>query len=157
MSQGVKRAREGGVEALDHHPAPGAQRKQLAELPTLWKRGAEAFGVRGNVRTYPRMAAVIKRNFGVKYPENHMPRMLKKIGWSRQKPRRRATQRDEAALEQWREEDWPTIMQEAEEAGQTVFLPMKRAFACYPALSIPMRRGIRRRCWTCPWAVILAR
>jgi transposase len=34
--------------------------------------------------------------------------ILKKIGWSRQKPRKRAAQRDEKAIVQW-QDDWPTI------------------------------------------------
>src|SRR5947207_3967420 len=124
VSQWMKRGREGGIEALRRHPAPGAKRKlspeQLAELPMVLQRGAEAFGFRGDVWTHARIASVIKQVFGVTYHENHIPRILKKIGWSRQKPQRRASQRDEAAIAHWREDDWPTIMKEAREAGQTI-------------------------------------
>jgi transposase len=98
----MKRARAGGREALRRHPAPGAKSKlnptQIAALPNLLARGAEAYGFRGKVWTHPRIAALIKQKIGVKYHDNHIPRILKKIGWSRQKPRRRATQRDEALL-----------------------------------------------------------
>ncbi len=51
VSQWVKRVHEGGVDALRRHPAPGAKSKltteQLAELPDLLERGAEAYGFRG--------------------------------------------------------------------------------------------------------------
>ena len=105
----MQRGREGGKEALQRHPAPGAKKKlspeQCAELPTVLARCPEAYGFRGDVWTHPRIAAVIKQVFGVKYHANHIPRILKKIGWSRQKPQRRASQRDESAIAQWREED----------------------------------------------------
>src|SRR5262249_2304950 len=124
VSQWVKRVREGGIEALRRHPAPGATPKlspaQLKKLPKVLARGAEAYGFRGNVWTHPRIAAVIQREFGVKYHDNHIPRLLKKIGWSRQKPRRRATQRNETIIERWRKRDWPRLRKEAQEAGQTI-------------------------------------
>jgi transposase len=138
VSQWIQRAREGGVEALHRHPAPGAKSKlipkQLAELPNLLARGAEAYGFRGNVWTHPRIVAIIKQVFGVKYHPNHIPRILYKIGWTRQKPRRRATQRDEAAITQWREEEWPAIRKKAQEAGQTIVFSDEVGFRLLPAV-----------------------
>lgn len=53
VSQWFKKVREQGVEALKHQPPPGAQPKlgaeQRAQLPNLLRRGAEAFGFRGQV------------------------------------------------------------------------------------------------------------
>jgi transposase len=112
VSQWMKRAREGGREALQRHPARGAASKlsleQLARLPEVLARGAEAYGYRGKVWTYERLAAVIAQEFGVKYHPDHMNFILKKIGWSRQKPRRRAKQRNEEAIQQWRT-DWSSV------------------------------------------------
>jgi transposase len=138
VSQWMKRGREGGIEALRRRPAPGAKRKlspeQLAELPIVLSRGAEACGFRGDVWTLPRIASVIKQVFGVKYHENHMPRILKKIGWSRQKPQRRASQREETAIAQWREENWPKIMKEALEGGQTIVFADEAGFRLLPGV-----------------------
>jgi transposase len=39
----------------------------------------------------------------------HVGRLLKALRWSPQKPRRRAQQRDEAAMAQWRDATWPAI------------------------------------------------
>src|SRR5215470_8647966 len=65
VSQWLKRAREGGVDALRRHPAPGQQAKltdeQLAQLPSLLARGAESFGFRGDKWTTRRVAAVIQQ------------------------------------------------------------------------------------------------
>jgi transposase len=113
VSQWVKRGCEGGPEALRHRPPPGARCRlttaQLARLPALLPRGAEAYGFRGQAWTCGRIAAVIQLEFGVSYHPVHVGRLLKAMRWSPQKPARRARQRDEAAITRWREETWPAI------------------------------------------------
>jgi transposase len=51
VSQWRRRARQGGPEALQHHPAPGAPQRltadHLAPLPAWLERGPEAYGCRG--------------------------------------------------------------------------------------------------------------
>jgi transposase len=99
VSQWMKRAREGGVEALKRRIAPGAtprlSEKQRQKLPELLARGAEAHGFRGDVWTCSRVATVIRKEFGVSYHPSHVSRLLKALGQSLQKPERRANQRDE--------------------------------------------------------------
>ena len=113
VSQWMRCAREGGPEALRHRPHPGASRRlspqQLARLPDLLYRGAEAYGFRGQVWTRGRIAAVMRLEFGVSYHPVHVGRLLKALRWSPQKPARRARQRDEVAIARWREESWPAI------------------------------------------------
>jgi transposase len=113
VSQWLRRAREGGVEALRRHPPPGPTPKltteQLALLPQVLERGAEAYGYRGQVWTTKRVAEVIWRTFGVRYHRDHVSRLLRHCGWSRQQPIERATQRDEAAIQQWYNERWPAL------------------------------------------------
>ena len=108
VSQWVSRGKSLGPEALRHRTSPGAPPKlrpeQLAQLPSLLSRGAEAFGFRGQVWTAGRVAAVIKREYGVCYHPTHCSRLLRKIKYSRQKPVERASQRDEAAIKRWREQ-----------------------------------------------------
>lgn len=113
VSQWMKQARAGGVEALRSRPAPGPtprlSQEQLARLPALLAQGAEHFGFRGEVWTRQRVAAVIKDEFGVTYTPTHVGRLLKAIGWSLQKPVERASQRDEAAIARWRIEQWEQV------------------------------------------------
>jgi transposase len=113
VSQWLRRAREGGVEALYSQPPPGPtprlRTEQLAQLPHLLARGAEAFGFIGEVWTAKRVATVIREEFGVRYHPDHVGRLLRAAGWSPQKPIRRATQRDEAAIERWSTERWPAL------------------------------------------------
>jgi transposase len=113
VSQWITRARAEGAEALRRRPRPGAPRLlttgQLDRLPELLHQGAEAYGFRGHVWTCGRIAAVIRQEFDISYHPVHVGRRLKAIGWSPQKPARRARQRDDAAMARWREETWPAL------------------------------------------------
>lgn len=122
VSQWLSRAREGGVEALRSNPAPGPTPKlsdeQLEKLPGLLAKGAMHFGFRENVWTQPRVAWLIQREFGVTYHPAHVGRILKRLGWSRQKPVERATQRDEEAIERWRTEKWLEVEKKPEKKDE---------------------------------------
>ena len=113
VSQWFKKARRQGVEALKHQPPPGATPKlsaeQRAQLPGLLRQGAEAFGFRGQVWTTARVAQMIQQQFGVKYHRAHCSRLLRKLRYSRQKPVQKATQRDEAAIQAWKEQRWDEL------------------------------------------------
>ncbi len=115
VSQWMKRATEEGVEGLKHKPPPGAtprlsetERTKLAEL--LAHHDAEAYGFRGKVWTCERVAELIHREFGVRYHPAHVSRLVRALGLSLQKkPARRADQRDEEAIEHWKENRWPEL------------------------------------------------
>ena len=113
VSQWMKRAREEGVEGLRHKPPPGAtprlSKDERARLPELLAQGAQAHGFRGDVWTCERVAIVIRKEFGVGYHPAHVSRLLKALRQSLQKPQRRANQRDEEAIERWKEERWPSL------------------------------------------------
>jgi transposase len=114
VSQWLKRAREaGGVEGLARRPPPGMtprlSQEQRAQIPPLLAQGAEAHGFRGDVWTAMRVAEVIRRTFGVRYHRDHVSRLLRQLGWSRQQPVERATQRDAEAIRQWYEQRWPAL------------------------------------------------
>lgn len=110
VSQWFKKVQGDGVEALNSRkgggPKPRLNDQQLQQLPGLLEKGAEAFGFRGDVWTRPRVAKVIEREFGVRFTPQHVGNLLRKVGWRRQKPVKRASQRNEVALEQWRAEGW---------------------------------------------------
>lgn len=113
VSQWLKRAREGGREALYTRTPPGVTARLTAEhraqLPTLLTRGAEAYGFVGQVWTARRVAVVIFREFGVRYHPTHVGRLLRALGLSPQKPVVRASKRNEAAVTAFREEQWPSL------------------------------------------------
>jgi transposase len=113
VSQWLKRGREGGEAGLRHQPPPGApprlSSEQRGQLLELLSQGAESWGFQGDVWTQPRVATLIRDWFGVSYHPDHVGRILKACGWSSQKPIHRATQRNEAAIQRWKEERWPQI------------------------------------------------
>jgi transposase len=113
VSGWLKRARAGGIEALRRQPAPGPTPKltdaQRARLPELLAKGAETYGFVGAVWTTKRVAAVIQREFGVRYHPAHVSRLLRQEGLSLQKPLRRASQRDETTITAWRDQTWPAL------------------------------------------------
>jgi transposase len=113
VSQWLKRAREGGIETLRHRKPPGAPPRltweQKTRLPQLLAQGAQSFGFQGDLWTQPRVAEVVRREFGVSYDPSQVGRILKQCGLSLQKPLRRATQRDESAIQRWKEERWPVL------------------------------------------------
>ncbi len=113
VSQWFKKAKTQGVETLRHQPPPGARPKLSpelrAQLPGLLQQGAEAFGFRGQVWTTTRVAQLIKQQFGVSYHPAHCSRLLRNLKWSQQKPIQKATQRDEAAIEAWKERRWDEL------------------------------------------------
>lgn len=113
VSQWLKIGREQGEEGLRGKVAKGPicrlSAEQEAQLPALLDQGAEAHGFRGNVWTTERVAAMIQKQFGVKYHPAHMSRLLKRLGYSLQKPVEKASQRKEEAIAAWKETHWPEL------------------------------------------------
>jgi len=113
VSQWFKKARTQGVQALRHQPPPGAQPRlspeQRAQLPGLLAKGAETFGFRGQVWTTARVAQMIEQQFGVSYHRAHCSRLLRRLKYSLQKPIQKATQRDEATIQNWKEHQWEEL------------------------------------------------
>jgi transposase len=113
VSQWIKAGKAGGETALRARKSTGSPRRLSTEerqrIPGLLERGAESFGFRGDLWTCPRVAKVIERELGVKYHPAHVSRILKELGWTPQKPIRRAKQRKEAEIQSWKTERWPEL------------------------------------------------
>lgn len=105
--------RRGGAEALKVRFSPGRPPKlRVAEkkrLVRLLLRGAMSYGYSTDLWTTARIAEVIKRKFGVVYHPDHIGRLLHSLGWSRQKPEKRAVERDEVEIARWKKKEWPRI------------------------------------------------
>lgn len=105
--------RRGGSTALRATPASGRPplltTKQKKKLVVLLSRGAIAHGYRTELWTTQRIAVLIERRFGVKYHRNHVGKLLHQLGWSHQKPERRAIERNEVAIAQWKQTVWPAV------------------------------------------------
>jgi len=102
-----------GSQGLAARPAPGRPAKldpqQKNQLTQDLLKGARAWGWPTDVWTCPRVAKLIKKRFKVRYHVDHVGRLLRGLGWSPQKPTRRARERDEAAIANWVKTDWPRV------------------------------------------------
>jgi transposase len=138
VSRWLAVAGEGGADALRSRlrvgPAgkllPG-QRELIADF--LW-HGAEAYGFRGDVWTCARVAKVIEEEFAVRYHKGHVSRILKEIGWTPQVPITRAIQRDEEAIQHWRDEVWPELKHRARRQRQTLVFVDESGFYLLPGV-----------------------
>ena len=103
----------GGEEALRVRFSPGRPPKLSARdrrrLTRLLQRGARAHGYATDLWTTERIARLIFREFRVRYHRAHVGRVLHSLGWSVQKPERRALERDEERIARWKSETWPRI------------------------------------------------
>jgi transposase len=91
-----------GALAAKPHPGPRARLTdaQLERLEGLLLEGAKAHGWRDDTWSARRVAALIRRRFGVDYHLEHVRKLLRRrLHWSSQKPQRRAKQRDPAAID----------------------------------------------------------
>src|SRR6266436_9360266 len=117
VSRWVAKARGEGPAALLARPRPGHPAKlnpdQVRLIPDFLGHGAEAYGFRGEVWTCARVAWVIEEEFGVTYHKDHVGRLLQELHWTPQVPIRRAIQRDEEAIQRWRDEVWPELQRRA--------------------------------------------
>ena len=83
---------------------------QFAEVTTALINGAEANGYSTDIWTVPRVAEVIEHITGVAYHPGHVWYLLHDLlGWTWQRPARRAKERDDAAIEQWVRKRWPQL------------------------------------------------
>ena len=100
----------GGVKA---RPTPGRPPKldlaQTMRLEQELLKGAQAAGFATDLWTCPRVGQLIAKRFGVRYHVDHINRLLHGLGWTPQKPERRAQERDEEETQRWIKHTWPRI------------------------------------------------
>ena len=106
--------KEGGKEALQGAGRAGRRPKlsaqQLAEVEAALEKGPTANGYATELWTLARVAEVIERVTGVRYHRGHVWRILREqLGWTRQRPARRAVERDDEAIDRWVRERWPKV------------------------------------------------
>lgn len=105
-----KRLQREGLESLKATNPPGNPSKLLEEhrepLRKILLKGAVAYGYKTDLWTLRRVADVIRKEFGVTYNFRSLGDVLHRMGFSPQKPARRAAERKKAAVQRWLEEQW---------------------------------------------------
>ena len=89
---------------------PKLSPEQLAQVENALIQGAAANGYPNDLWTLPRVAEVIERLSGVSYHPGHVWYILRdQLTWTRQRPARRAVERNDAALAGWVKQRWPQL------------------------------------------------
>lgn len=127
-----------GWRGLCAKPTPGRPAAlspaQKQKLVRLLLRGPRAAGYTTELWTLKRVSQLIRHHFGVDYHPSHVWKILTQLGWSCQKPERRALQRDEAAVTRWKRYVWPQIRQRAERLGAHLVFLDESGFLLIPNL-----------------------
>ena len=105
--------RRGGAKGLKVRSSPGRPHKlSLVHCRVLLKlllEGAMASGFPTQLWTTARISEVIQRKFGVEYHPDHVGRLMHRLGWSHQKPQKRALERQEGVIRRFVRKDWPRV------------------------------------------------
>lgn len=118
VSRWMTSARQGGTNALFASPSPGAPRRLTDQdyrtLEELLAEGATTHGWPNNLWTAKRVAQIIQTHFGVHYHPAHVSRLLKnQLHWTCQRPVHHHKDRNDAVIERWVRESFPSILETA--------------------------------------------
>src|ERR1700722_10599985 len=122
----VRAARQpGGLAAKPQlGPPPGLSDADLQQLEVLLVQGAKAHGWHNERWTAARVTRLIERQFHIDYHPEHVRKLLKRrLGWTSQKPRRKARERNDKEVERWKDDEFRRIVREAwQRAAHLIFL-----------------------------------
>lgn len=102
-----------GEKGIHAKPASGRppklDRDDIKKLEKALLKGSKAAGFPTDLWTCPRVVYLIHTLFGIRYHVDHVGRILHALGWSPQRPERRAMERNEKRIKQWVKVDWRRI------------------------------------------------
>jgi transposase len=121
VSRWARELGESGVRGLRKAGRSGRPAKllpaQLRDLERALKRGPEVFGLASGLWTASRVRDLIEYRTGVRYHQDHVWRILRKLNWTCQRPTGKALERDEQAIRQWKKYRWPQIKKKRSASG----------------------------------------
>ncbi len=98
---GLRAGRYGRVSRLSAQKTRAVRRNIL--------KGAGAYGFSGDFWTLKRLTIGVQRWTGVAYEDRSIWHVLHRLGFSCQKPVKRARERDEEAIRTWVTKTWPAV------------------------------------------------
>ncbi|MEO6785253.1 MAG: winged helix-turn-helix domain-containing protein [Chthoniobacteraceae bacterium] len=103
----------GGEAALRSKGRAGPKARvnagQTRQVVAALLEGPRAAGHRTELWTLPRVRLLIEKITGVRYHPGHVWKMLGALGFSCQRPERRAIERDEGQIRTWQRKTWPAL------------------------------------------------
>lgn len=114
VSNWMAAKRSGGVKALASKGKPGRKtaptQLEMRKVEAVLLKGPLKSGYRNELWTLKRIADVFARVTGGKRPSiSRTWQLLRAMGWSTQRPARRARQQNAEAVTEFREKTWPGL------------------------------------------------
>lgn len=121
-------------------PTPLLSTENWVQLQQLLLQGARQHGWPNDLWTAARVAALIKRRFGVDYHPEHVRRVLKeRFHWSSHKPEIRPREQNDKEVERWLDDELPRILRDACRRKATLIFLDEAGFMLTPL--------VRRSLW----------
>jgi transposase len=111
----------GAVGKLKAQPLgrpPSLDEAQRDALTAALLDGALQAGFPTELWTIKRVRQLVQREFGVAYSFSGCWLLLRSLGFSPQKPEKRALQRDEQAIVTWKRKTWPALKKSPNERAE---------------------------------------
>lgn len=113
VSKWVEAYEKKGADSLKSKGKPGPKSKLDQEKQQKLKKailkGPKAMGYKTDLWTLERLQALIKKISRVNYHQGHVWKIMINLGFTCQKPQRRAKERNEAAIREWKLETFPRL------------------------------------------------
>lgn len=114
VSTFLKRYHQMGAAALQVKKGTGGQPSrlttaQLQSLKAMLVKGALHYGFATDNWTRERIAALIEAQFSVGYSAAHISKLMKRLGFTVQKPKRKSFKKDAKAVSRWQQETLPEL------------------------------------------------
>ncbi len=117
VAKWMARYRLDAQTGLAAKPTPGRPRRLSADQERqvmAWLAGKPTdHGFRTDLWTSRRVADLIRRRFAIDFHPDYLRAWMRKRGYSPQKPRRRAKQKDQPVIDRWVADDWPRLQKKS--------------------------------------------
>lgn len=122
----------GGFAALHSSKAKGPEPKlknwQIKKLAEYLLKNPTQLRFEYALWTVPMVVELIARKFNVLYTSVQVGRILKQLGFSRQRPLERAFQQDPEEVVEWLQKRYPAIKKEAKKEKRTIYFSDEAGF-----------------------------
>jgi len=109
---------EGLLEGYRSGRPPELEARQREQLSDILDSGPVAYGLETGIWTSPMVAQVIREEFGRSYHPGHVRKLLRRLGYSVQRPTTRLVQADLRQKHKWTRHTYPSLKKTPKEKGR---------------------------------------
>lgn len=104
------RWKEGTLKAQREGRSSKLSEKQKKNISELIQKGPQSAGYETELWTISRLTELVRKQCAVSYRPRSLWHLLHALGFSCQKPARKAKERDEKAISRWTKKEWPALL-----------------------------------------------